>query len=381
MADDSQDESSKTEEPTQRKLEEARKKGQVVQSREINHFFMMFAFTLIIMAIIPYTMRDALNNLSPFITAPDQIDITSTAFADLSKDVLIQAFLVMLVPTLLLIVAALAPAVIQNKFFFASERIMPKLEKISPMKGFSRIFGFKAFIEFLKNMLKVIVIGVIAYLVLAPQYKYAAVTVDMNLFSILETTKSLTVRLLIAVTCFLFFLAALDYFYQRFQFMKSMRMSKQEVKDEYKQQEGDPHIKGKRKQIAREKAQKRMMSNVPKADVVITNPTHFAVALQYEQGSMQAPKVIAKGADDVAMRIREIAEKHKIPVMRNPPLARVLYDTTDVDDEIPYEHYAAVAKIIGYVYKLKGKSMKPAGGNKGGPPTMPKIITMPKKGK
>ncbi len=380
MADDSQDEASKTEEPTQRKLEEARKKGQVVQSREINHFFMMLAFTLIIMAIIPYTMRDALNQFSRFITAPDQIDITSTAFADLSKDILIQMFLIMLVPVILLIVAALTPAIIQNKFFFASERIMPKLEKISPLKGFSRIFGFKAFIEFLKNMLKVIIIGVIAYLVLAPQYKYAAVTVDMNLHSILGTARTLTIRLLIAVTCFLFFLAALDYFYQRFQFMKSMRMSKQEVKDEYKQQEGDPHIKGKRKQIAREKAQKRMMANVPKADVVITNPTHFAVALQYEQGSMQAPKVVAKGADDVAMRIREIAEKHKIPVMRNPPLARVLYDTTDVDDEIPYEHYAAVAKIIGYVYKLKGKSMKPATG-KAGPPTMPKIITMPKKGK
>lgn len=381
MADDSQDESSKTEEPSQRKLEEARKKGQVVQSREINHFFMMFAFTLIIMAVIPYTMRDALHNLAPFITSPDTVDITSTAFADLSKDVLIQAFLVMLVPTLLLIIAALTPAVIQNKFFFASERIMPKLEKISPMKGFSRIFGFKAFIEFLKNMLKVIVIGAIAYLVVAPQYKYAAVTVDMNISSILETTKSLIVRLLIAVTCFLFFLGALDYFYQRFQFMKSMRMSKQELKDEYKQQEGDPHIKGKRKQIAREKAQKRMMASVPKADVIITNPTHFAVALMYEQGSMQAPKVVAKGVDAVALKIREVAEKHKIPIMRNPPLARILYDTTEVDDEIPYEHYAAVAKIIGYVYKLKGKSMQKPAASKGGTPKMPKIINFPKKGK
>lgn len=381
MADESQDESSKTEEPTPRKLEEARKKGQVVQSREINHFFMMFAFTLIIMVVMPYTMRDVLQHLAPFITSPDQIDITSTALANLSKNVLAETFLIMLVPILIFVVAALTPAVIQNKFFFASERIKPKLEKISPFKGFKRIFGIKGIVEFLKNMLKVVIIGVIAYLVLAPQYKYAAVTVDMHVSSVMETAKSLTVRLLIAVTCFLFFLAAVDYLYQRFQFMKSMRMSKQEVKDEYKQQEGDPHIKGKRKQIAREKAQKRMMSNVPKADVVITNPTHFAVALQYEQGSMQAPKVIAKGVDDVAMRIREMAEKHKIPVMRNPPLARILYDTTEVDDEIPYEHYAAVAKIIGYVYKLKGKSMKPGGNNKGGPPTMPKIITMPKKGK
>lgn len=367
--DDTQDKSSKTEEATPRKLEEARKKGQVVQSREISHFSMLFALTLIVMAVAPYTSRSLLNDLSIYVTAPDSFDTSSTALSAISNNVLSVTFFAMLVPMIVLVTAALTPAIVQNKFFFAVERIKPKLEKISPLKGFGRIFGMKAFIEFLKNMLKIIIIAVIAYFVIAPRYKYAAASVDMNIFNTLETVHHIALKLLIALTVFLMFLASVDYFYQRFQFMKSMRMSKQEIKDEYKQQEGDPQMKAKRKQIAREKVQKQMMANVPKADVVITNPTHFAVALIYEQGSMQAPRVVAKGVDMVALKIREIAEHHKIPIMRNPPLARVLYDTTDIDEEIPYEHYSAVAKIIGYVYKLKGKSLKPAAtGTKNTPP-------------
>ncbi len=380
MADDSQDESSKTEEATQRKLEEARKKGQVVQSREINHFFMMFALTLIVAAILPFTMRDTLRSMAPFITQPDVFDVSSTALSSVSNYVLKETLLLAIIPLLIFVIAALAPAIIQNKFFFASERIKPKLEKISPMKGFGRIFGMKAFVEFLKNMLKVIAIGIIAYAVVSPLYHLSVVTVDSSLASTLENTRYLAMRLMVALTAFIMLIAGIDYFYQRFQFLKSMRMSKQEVKDEYKQQEGDPQMKAKRKQIAREKAQKRMMANVPKADVVITNPTHYAVALMYQQGAMQAPKVVAKGVDAVALRIRELAEKSKVPVMRNPPLARVLYSTTEVDEEIPYEHYAAVAKIIGYVYKMKGKSMSPTAGP-GASPRTPKIINIPRPGK
>jgi flagellar biosynthetic protein FlhB len=168
-------------------------------------------------------------------------------------------------------------------------------------------------------------------------------------------------KMLIAACIILFMLSIFDYFYQRFIFMKQMRMTKQETKDEYKQQEGDPHIKGKLRQIRRDKARKRMMAAVPQADVIVTNPTHYAVALKYDSTTMPAPKVLAKGTDAVALRIREMAEKHKIPVMRNPPLARVLYDTTEIDEEIPVEHYQAVAKIIGYVYKLKGKTIQKPG--------------------
>lgn len=357
MAEESsQDESSKTEEPSQRRLEEARKKGQVVQSREINHFFMMLAFTFLVMTLITSFSNESARLLSPFITQPDLYEITGTALHDMTAELLANVALLMAIPLLLFMVAALLPAIVQNKVIFATEHIKPKLEKISPIKGFGRVFGGKAIIEFLKSLLKISVVAWISWLVIAPYIDHLSATIDLSIDASLVTTQKLAARVLIGVTIFLFLLAIGDYLLQRFMFMKQMRMSKQEVKDEYKQQEGDPHIKGKLKQMRRDKARQRMMQNVPTADVVITNPTHFAVALKYEQGTMQAPKVVAKGADKVAFKIRELAEKSKVPIVRNPPLARVLFDTTDIDEEVPYEHYAAVAKVIGYVYKLKGKT-------------------------
>lgn len=367
--DDSQDKSSKTEEPTPRKLEDARKKGQVVQSREINHFFMMLAFTGIVSILAPYMGRDYINIMQPFLTKPDEIPMEGTAIISMVREVLVAVFILIAVPILILIIAALAPAIIQNKFFFALERIKPKLEKISPIKGFGRIFGLKAFVEFIKSIIKISIVALIAFFIVSPNYGQFVVTNNMVLLDALELLSKHVTRLLIAMTFFLLLLSFLDYFYQRFEFLKNLRMSKQEVKDEHRQQEGDPHMKSKRKQIARERAQKQMMANVPKADVVITNPTHYAIALKYEQGGMQAPTVVAKGVDKVALRIREIAENNKVPVLRNPPLARALYDTTDIDEEIPYTHYEAVAKIISYVYKLKGKrlnqpSLSPTTGKK-----------------
>ena len=174
----------------------------------------------------------------------------------------------------------------------------------------------------------------------------------------LEYTQYIAIKILIAVLILLFLLSIVDYLYQRFIFLKQMRMTRQELKDEYRQQEGDPHIKQRLRAIRREKARRRMMQNVPKADVVITNPTHYAVALQYDQLRMPAPILLAKGADEVAARIRELATKSKVPIVRNPPLARILYDTTEIDEEIPVEHYQAVAKVIGYVYKMQGKVPK-----------------------
>jgi flagellar biosynthetic protein FlhB len=190
----------------------------------------------------------------------------------------------------------------------------------------------------------------------------------------LEYTQAISIKVLTAICIFLFLLAIIDYLYQRFNILKSLRMSKHELKEEYKQQEGDPHVKQRLRALRRERAQKRMMANVPKADVIITNPTHYAIALKYDAATMQAPVLLAKGADEVAARIREKAGEHKIPIIRNPPLARILYDTTDVDDEIPIEHYQAVAKIIGYVYRLKGKGPKePPTKGKGGKGNVPTL--------
>jgi flagellar biosynthetic protein FlhB len=355
MAEESEDDASKTEEPSQKKLEDARKKGQIAQSREVNHFFMMLALTFIIMVLFQPIGNETLRMFAPYIQRVDSLDISGTELRGVMLEVAINLILLLALPLLIALIAAFAPAIIQNKFVFSTEQIKPKFSKISPLAGFNRLFGGKAWIEFGKNLLKIGIVGCIGWYTLKPHQDEFKATIDMGLIAGMETGIHMGAKVMIAVCAFLFLLAAGDYVLQRFMMMKQLRMTKKEVKDEYKQQEGDPHIKSKQKQIRRERARQRMMQNVPDADVVVTNPTHYAVALKYDQGNMQAPKLVAKGADKVAAKIREIAEKNKVPIIRNPPLARVLYDTLDIDDEVPQEHYAAVAKIIGYVYRMKGK--------------------------
>jgi flagellar biosynthetic protein FlhB len=358
MAQESEDDSSKTEDPSQKKLEEARNKGQIVSTRELYHFAMLLAMLAMVISLGPTMGQEGFVMMAPLITAPESIEIDSGGATQLLHEISFGMIWLLVIPFLLTFIAALAPAFIQRKWVFSTEHIQPKLSKISPLSGFGRLLGLKAIIEFLKNMLKLFLVVVITTAVALPYRDELALLMRATDHMVMvDYSEKIAVKVLLAVAILLFFLSIGDYLYQRFIMMKSLRMSKQELKDEYKQAEGDPHIKMKLKQIRRERARTRMMANVPKADVVITNPTHFAVALAYDPAKMQAPLVLAKGADDVAARIREVATQHKIPVLRNPPLARVLYDTTDIDDEIPMEHYQAVAKIIGYVYRLKGKTI------------------------
>jgi flagellar biosynthetic protein FlhB len=366
MAEESHDDSSKTEEPTQKKLEEARKKGQLVASREINHFFMILALTFFVLTMAPGMARQMTELLTPFIAQPDHFDMSKSGVGSLMSHAFWGAILLLLPLLGLTIASAIAPAAVQNKWIFAVEGIKPKWEKLSPFAGFKRLFGMRGIIEFLKNLLKIVVVGTVAVMAVLPYRDRLATLPDMPKVEMMDFAQMLAGKMLIAACIVLFLLSIGDYMYQRFSFMKRMRMTKQELKDEYKQQEGDPHIKQKLRAIRREKARKRMMANVPKADVIITNPTHYAVALQYDQLTMPAPIVLAKGHDDVALRIREMAAKHKVPIVRNPPLARVLYDTTEIDEEIPAQHYQAVAKVIGYVYKLQGK--KPPQGRRSNDP-------------
>lgn len=373
MSEESEDESAKTEEPTQKKLEEARKKGQIAASRELNHFFMMLAFAFFAMTLGPKVGRDSMDLLTHFITAPDEIEMSAGGVNTLMYDLAIGMIMLLFLTFLLTVVTALAPAIVQRKWVFSGDQIAPKLSKISPIAGVGRIFGMKALVEFLKNLLKITIIAAICVGVYLPyQDQLPSLMRATDNLAMIKFSATIASKILIGVCIFLFLLSIVDYLYQRAIIMKQLRMSKYDLKQEYKQQEGDPHVKGKLKQIRRERAKKRMMANVPKADVIITNPTHFAVALKYDSTTMKAPVVLAKGADEIAARIREKAGEHKVPIIRNPPLARVLYDTTDIDDEIPLEHYQAVAKIIGYVYRLKGKTPKePRGKGKGGKgPTM-----------
>jgi flagellar biosynthetic protein FlhB len=359
MAEDDNDQENKTEEPTYKRLEDARKKGQIPSSKEINTLFLFFALALILGMMSPGLSRSLYSTLSPFLTRPEDISADLGNLHILLEHVLAETGMVMAAPFLIFVIAALAAGGMQTRFNFSLENITPKLEKISIIKGFGRIFSKKAFVEFLKGIIKIIIAGVVAIIAVRPSLSMLQSLTDEDTRDILSLLMHLTMRLLIGLLIVMFLLAILDYLYQRFSFLKSMRMTKQEVRDEYRQQEGDPMVKQKLKSIRAEKARKRMMAAVPNADVVITNPTHFAVALQYDPATMQAPVVIAKGVDKVAFRIREIAEEHKIMVLRNPPLARALYDNTDVDDTIPLEYYKAVAQVIGYVYKLKGRVLRP----------------------
>ncbi len=356
MAED-QDEAQKTEEPTHKRLEDARKKGQIVRSREINSLFILFVFAMIITVFAPHIMRQTSEVLAPFITHPQELATDAGGLRRITAHLVTEIGAILFLPGLMAIAAALGAGFMQSRFNTSWEPLIPKLEKISPLKGLKRMFSLTSVVEFLKGIIKITIVGVVAVLAVLPYFHYMPSLPSEEVFDILSFLSTLVERMMIGVLIVVFIIAVLDYMYQRFDFLKKLRMTKQEVKDEYKQQEGDPHIKQKLKQIRMERARGRMMAAVPQADVVITNPTHFAVALKYEPETMRAPILVAKGTDTAAQRIKDIAYEHKIPVMRNPVLARAIYADVEVDMPIPQQHYLAVAKIISYVYKLKGKKM------------------------
>lgn len=355
MAEQNEDPSQKTEEPTQHRLEQAQKKGQIAYSREVNNFFVMLALALMIAWIFPNLLDRVKLTLAPYITRPHDVPISAASLRDILSDTFLDMGVILLAPLSIVVLLVLGAAFIQSKFLFAVERIKPKLEKISVLKGVKRLFSMRSVVEFLKGIVKISIVTVVGVIAVQDDLPRLRVLASYEVLEILGFLSALALKVMVGVCCVMFLVAILDYIYQRHEFMKQMRMSKQEIKDEYKQQEGDPHIKSKLRQIRMERARQRMMANVPSADVVITNPTHYAVALTYDTSIMGAPVLVAKGVDAVAFRIRDLAKEHDIPIVENPPLARALHAAVDLDEEIPYEHYKAVAEVISYVYKLKGK--------------------------
>jgi flagellar biosynthetic protein FlhB len=256
------------------------------------------------------------------------------------------------VPLLMLMLAAIAGNMIQHRLVWSGESLKPKFSKVSPGAGFKRVFGKQAVANFAKGVFKLIALGAVMMAVLWPERHRLESFLRFDPSAILGVTTSLTLHLMGAVVAMLAAVAIADYFFQYRQWFQRQKMSLQEIKDEFKQSEGDPHIKGKIRQLRQQRMKKRMMAAVPKASVIITNPTHYSIALSYDRG-MAAPVCVAKGVDNIAFKIREIAKKHDIPIVENVPLARALYATVDIDEEIPVEHYQAVAEIIGYVMGLK----------------------------
>lgn len=356
MAEDT-DQSQKTEEPTHKKLEDARKKGQVASSREVNHWFMILAATVVVLAFAPSSMRGMKLALVKFVEMPHAIATDIDQLRLVMVELVGALATAFLVPLGILVAAALAGGLIQNGLVIAAERIQPRLEKISLASGVKRLFSLRAVTEFAKGVLKLAVVGTIATFLILPEFHNLAAIPGFDIDQILGLVHHLAIRMLLAVLAVVTVIAALDFLYQKYEFLKTMRMSRHELREEFKQTEGDPMIKSRLRQIRMERARRRMMAAVPEADVVVTNPTHYAVALKYEPAEMAAPRLVAKGVDSLARRIREIAEEHDVTVVENPPLAQALYAGVEVDEEIPEEHYRAVAEIIGYVFRLKRRAI------------------------
>ncbi len=353
--DENTDDSQKTEDPTQKKLDESRKKGQIAMSREVNNWLMLLAGTMLIAGFAPTLFSGLLKLLTVYIAAPEQFPDGAGGVSLALGGGTIESLKLLAFPFLIFMLAAFFGPFLQVGPLWAPESIQPKLSKISPIKGFGRLFSMRSLVEFGKGILKLAIVSVVGVVLLYPYFDKFEHLIGLPMLLLLDEIQALVVRLMIGVLIVLVVVAVIDISYQRYDHQKKMKMSRQEIKDEFKQTEGDPHIKAKLRQLRGEKARQRMMQAVPSADVVITNPTHYSIALKYNPDEMEAPKCVAKGIDEVALRIREVAKEHNIILYENKPLARALYDTVEIDETIPTEQFQAVAEVISYVFKKQGK--------------------------
>jgi flagellar biosynthesis protein FlhB len=347
-----EEDSEKTEAPTQKRLDEALQRGDVVKSQEVNTWFVMAGATLTLMVFSGSMSSSLVTTLRGLIANSSIIRMDGPALPGLFQKLGLELIAAIAIPFLLMALAALCGNLIQHRLVWSYEPIVPKLSKISPMAGLQRLFSKQTLANFGKGLVKLAVVGTVLTILMWPERERMDALVRMDPAALLLFIRELALKLMGTVCAMLAIVAGADYLFQYQQWYEKQKMSLQEIKEEYKQTEGNPTIKGKLKQLRMRKARKRMMASVPKASVVITNPTHYAVALQYERG-MEAPICVAKGMDALALKIREIAAVHSVPVVENPPLARALHATVEIDDPIPAEHYKAVAEVIGYVMKLR----------------------------
>ena len=348
---DGHDDTERSEDPTQKRLDEALERGDVVKSQEVNTWFVIACATLILMAFSGDMVSGVTTTLRGLIANSYAIRVDGRGFLGTVDKLGFEIIAATAIPILLLALAAIGGNMIQHRLVWSTEPLKPKLSKISPMAGFGRLFSKQSLATFLKGLVKLGLIGTIMVAMLWPERFRLDTLVDADPAAILPIVLTLALKMLGAVVAVLALIAAADYLFQYRQWYERQKMSIREMKEEFRQTEGDPAVKGKIRQIRQNRMRKRMMAAVPEASVIITNPTHFAVALKYERG-MNAPICVAKGADLMARKIREVATEHGIPIVENPPLARALHGTVEIDQEIPSEHYQAVAEVIGYVMRL-----------------------------
>lgn len=346
----------KTEKATPKKRQDARKKGQIAKSQDLPGAFILF-FCFLGFLIFGGFMKERITRLLTG-TLKDYFstDINTANIMPMFNHLLTEMLIILAPLFLITLVVAVLGNYMQVGFLASGEGLKMKFNKINPLEGAKRLFGMKVLVDFAKTLLKLFLIGYLVYTSLWGERENLLNLAELPLDSLLNHVADLTVMLGIKIGVALVILSVFDYMYQRYEHEKNLRMSKQDIKDEYKKSEGDPLIKGKIKEKQRRMALQRMMQDVPKADVVITNPTHYAVAIQYETGKMDAPRVVAKGTDFVALKIKETAKQHGVVTMENRPLARALYDQVDIGQAIPADLFQAVAEVLAYVYRLKGKA-------------------------
>ncbi len=349
----------KTEPATAKKLQDARKEGQVAKSQELNHAFGLLTLFVMLKLFISFIGEELLGIFQLiYKKIPDIINESIGGISVYTASTLINnvmgTILLILAPVFVIgFMVSLLSNILQVKWKVTAKPMMPKLSKINPISGFKRIFSKDSLFELLKSIVKIVVIIYVAYSSIKDHQNDLFLLYDIPLMQVILLVGTIVIDTGLKISLVYFIVGLGDFIYQRHKFKEDMKMTKQEVKDEYKNTEGNPEIKGRQRSKMREASQRRMMQNLPSADVVITNPTHYAVAIKYDAQQNAAPVVVAKGEDFLAQRIREAAKEHHIEIVENKPLARMLYANVDVGQEVPPELYQAVAEVLAFVYSLR----------------------------
>lgn len=355
----------KTEEPTPRRLEQAREKGDIIYSPEVGAALSLVAATCIVAFMSGPIVSETQRNLIGFIAMPDQFSTDPASLLAIAGALGLKLMAILGLASLALAGAGIASRYLQDRPTFTAERLTPKLDKLNPAEGFKRVFGKAATASFIKSLAKLAIVGGALVWALWPRDAAIERLSLMDPAALLPFIHDRAAALMIALASAAVLLAVVDFVATRQSYMQRLRMSRREIRDEYRLSEGDPMVKAKLRQVRTQRSRLRMLQQVPTASVVITNPTHYAVALRYIEGETAAPVCVAKGVDAVAQRIREAAEAHNIPIVEEPPLARALFATAEVDEPIPREHYEAVAKVIGFVLRLARRRSGPRRASRG----------------
>jgi flagellar biosynthesis protein FlhB len=348
------DDSQKTEEPTGKKLSDALEKGDVLQSTDIVAWAMLAMATALAAIWLAGAAKTLTHSMTGYLSGAGSATFDNDTMSGLAWRVGGELGAFLAAPFAAMLAVAVAAHLLQRPFVFNPEKVAPHFEKLNLIAGFGRLFGRQALVQFAKGLIKIACVSTAVFWVLWPERQRLPGLIDLPMMASLSLVHDLLLTILMITLIVFGTIAVFDYVYQYWERQQRLMMSRQEIKDEFKQSEGDPHVKGRLRQIRHEKARQRMMAAVPTASVVVTNPTHYAVALKYEAG-MAAPLVVAKGVELMALKIREIANQNNVPIVENPPLARALYATVDIDEAVRPEHFKAVAQVIGYVMRLRGK--------------------------